>query len=218
MGHYAAAALALALTGIHVGLHFGWIGQRMGFLKKLPLWLRRGLAIALSLAVLVFGGLQLTSTSFVSWLSNTGVVFGASQSMPSGASAFSGASGNSGEQTATETDASMQGVAAADTSSADTTVAASDATTADASQTAADSAEITRTGGKGPGNGQMGGHGEGGGESVSVVSVLGSFLSILFAFAVAAGWTDALLKSRKRKRLLQQALHEKLEAPANVAR
>lgn len=81
MGHYAVSALALALTGVHVGLHFGWISQRMKFLQKLPGALRRGLAVALAVAVLAFGGYQVFATSFTRWVSS---LFTAVQSMPQG--------------------------------------------------------------------------------------------------------------------------------------
>lgn len=67
--HYAGAAVALALVGLHVGLHWGWIrgalrrwGRPLGVLGK-PLG-------ALCLAVLLgLGMYSLSVTSYVRWLS-----------------------------------------------------------------------------------------------------------------------------------------------------
>ncbi len=72
--HYGASALALALTGVHLGLHMGWIGQRMPFLKKLPSLLRRALAVVLSVAVLMVGAYSVTNTAFLNWIANLGMI------------------------------------------------------------------------------------------------------------------------------------------------
>jgi hypothetical protein len=70
--HYAVSALALALAGVHLGLHAGWIGRRLGVLKRLPAVLRRTLAVVLSVAVLAFGVAQIVSTSFLTWIGGLG--------------------------------------------------------------------------------------------------------------------------------------------------
>ncbi|MCE5344304.1 MAG: DUF4405 domain-containing protein, partial [Eubacteriales bacterium] len=71
--HYGISAFALVLTGIHTGLHMGWIRQRMGFLRKFPAALRQTLAVVLSVAVLAFGAYSVTSTAFLNWIANLGV-------------------------------------------------------------------------------------------------------------------------------------------------
>lgn len=182
MGHYAAAALALVFTGLHIGLHVGWIGQRMKFLKRLPLVLRRVLAVTLSIAVLAFGGLQLTSTSFLSWLGNIGAVFGAAQSIPEGGSAQHGLS--SSTSASTDDDSGTALLLQSDETSAETGTEAGD-TTRDSS-------------GMGP---ARGGHDEGGAASSSnVASVLLGFMSLMLSFATLTAWADAALRTVRRKR------------------
>lgn len=207
MGHYAVAALALALTGVHVGFHMGWIGQRMAFLKKLPKLARRGLAIVLTLAVLVFGGMQLTSTSFVQWLGNIGVVFGATQDMPVGfieRNTVSESITTTTETVAVSTTDS-KGTVVLPTST-DNSVTHSDATSdISGSQTGSTTDVQGISNGQGARDGQ-GPHGSGGeGESTNIASVLLSFISILFSFAVITAWVDGGLKANKRRRLLKAA-------------
>ena len=208
MGHYAVAALALALTGIHVGLHMGWIGQRMGFLGKLPRLLRRGLALLLSVAVLVFGGMQLTSTSFVRWLGSLGVVFGASQDVATGfgnqgtfpeigSTTASGTTATAGTGTSSTTVQTVD-------SSAQSGTATDNTTLSDANPTAATDGGRSLGGGLMDGQGPHGSGGESSG-STSVGSVLLSFFSILLAFATVTAWTDGGLRALKRKRLLKAA-------------
>ncbi len=72
--HYGASALALALAGVHLGLHMGWIGQRMPFLKKIPSLLRRALAVVLSIAVLMLGAYSVTNTAFLNWIANLSMI------------------------------------------------------------------------------------------------------------------------------------------------
>ena len=219
MGHYAAAALALALTGVHIGLHIGWMGQRMPLLKKMPLLLRRVLAITLSLAVLVFGGIQLTSTSFISWLGNIGAVFGTVQAMPDGehsqpqtsdaASTTLTLSETSGTDTAAtvavSTDAGTGTVVLPTGNTAATDSAVTDATTTDT--VATDSAVDAHGQGDGRGAGSSS-HGEGGaGATGSVADVAGvvlSFMSLMLAFGVVTAWVDAGLSTLRRKRRLKK--------------
>ena len=235
MGHYAAAALALALSGVHLGLHMGWIGQRMAFLKQWPLLLRRGLAVVLSVAVLAFGGLQITSTSFLQWLGNIGVVFGATTGAPGGmeqpvagqtkAEVTSASSDLASEaaapsETAANTAADAQAAALSETAAntaADVQAAALSETAANTAadvQAATVSASVSG-GGFGPGNGGglrdgQGPHGggEGGAASGDVAGVVLSFAGILMAFAVVVAWLDALLKNRGRSRRLRRTVKE----------
>ena len=68
--HYFAAASALILAGIHLGLH--WKYLRSVLLSKLPLPQRAGkiLGSALLAVVLVFGAYSLTVSHFSTWLSS----------------------------------------------------------------------------------------------------------------------------------------------------
>ena len=192
-GHYAAAALALALTGVHIGLHLGVISQRMKWLNRLPVLLRRSLAVVLSVAVLVFGGLQLTSTNFTQWIGNLGAVFGAVQTGGNGGEHTppSGAAGNStaitGADTATVTDSATLTTALAETA------------------TVADSAQETGSGQRAR-DGQ-GEHGAGAGNSASIPGVWLSFTALMFAFATLTAWLDGSLAAHRRRKRLNHTLH-----------
>jgi len=209
LGHYAIAALALVLSGIHIGLHMGWIGQRMPFLKKLPLFVRRSLAIFLSLAVLVFGGMQLTSTSFVQWLGNVGVVFGATGEMPARFNAQNASSeSTSSSETVTVSTTESDGTVVLPTST-DTSVTLSSTSSESSGAVMSDTRSNKPSNGNGFRDGQAP-HGNGGeGESTSVASVLLSYLSILFSFAVVTGWADGGIKVIKHSRLLKAAESKK---------
>ena len=204
MGHYAASALALALTGVHVGLHIGSMRQRMSFLRKLPTWLRRGFAILLSVAVLVFGGIQLTSTSFLQWLGNIGVVFGAQQTLPEGF-VMQNTTIDSSDTTDSDdasTDAQEGTVVLPQTSDAATTTA----------DTTTDTATLTLAQHGGGAQDGRGPHGSGEGtSSTSVLDVIVSYLSILLAFSAVTAWADGILQSVKRKRRLTIAKGTPLE-------
>ena len=211
LGHYAAAALALVLTGVHVGLHMGWIGQRMPFLRRLPVLARRGLAVLLSVAVLAFGALQLTSTGFVGWLSNIGTVFGAQQVMLAGAGPTLP---QHSESSTLSTDASAGDSAAGQVSTADGTDTVVLPTDSSTSSDGAASADTAHSGGPAgsyaatDGKGQnRGGHGEGGGtgSATNVAGVLLGFMSILLACATVTAWVDGALHSLRRRRLLRAA-------------
>ncbi len=211
LGHYAAAALALVLTGVHVGLHMGWLGQRMPFLRRLPILARRGLAVLLSVAVLVFGGLQLTSTSFTGWLGSIGAVFGAQQSMPAGggptlpqsseSSSFltvALADGNAAVQVST-TDGTGTVVLPTDSSAS-----AVDTASTDMAGSSVQTGGYAATGSKGQGRG---GHDEGGGtgSAADMAGVLLGFMSILLACATVTAWVDGALHSLRRRRRLRAA-------------
>lgn len=169
-GHYAAAALALALTGVHVGLHWGWIRQRLPLVKKLPLMARRILAVTLSVAVLALGGIQLANTAFLQWIGNVGTIFSATQT----------ASDGNGEGWRGGTEAQT----AADTATDGTVTAAQEG----------------QQGHNGPGQGGGQGlhKQEGASGSQNVGSVLLQYLSLLFSFAVVTAWLDGFWNSRRR--------------------
>ena len=69
--HYAVSALALLLTGVHVGLHYEWIVKRTPA-RRLPILARRISAIVISVMILGFGVYQMTATSFLSWMGDLG--------------------------------------------------------------------------------------------------------------------------------------------------
>lgn len=80
-GHYAASALALALTGVHLGLHYDFVIKRTPA-RRLPLWLRRASAVVMSVIILGFGVYQMTATSFLIWMGDLGAVISVSQAPP----------------------------------------------------------------------------------------------------------------------------------------
>ena len=169
-GHYAAAALALVLTGVHVGLHWGWIRQRLPLGKKLPLMARRILAVTLSVAVLALGGVQLANTAFLQWLGNIGSIFGTTQTAGGGygngwrgGDGAEAATGFSGDGAATVTQGGRQG-----------------------------------HNGAGQGDGQGRHAREGATGSQDVGSVLLQYLSLLFSFAAVTAWVDGFWNSRRR--------------------
>lgn len=80
-GHFAVSALALALIGVHLGMHYEFFIGRI-HARKLPLLLRRIAAVAVSALILGFGAYELTATSFISWMDGLGVAIGASDVLP----------------------------------------------------------------------------------------------------------------------------------------
>ncbi|MEA4929190.1 MAG: DUF4405 domain-containing protein [Candidatus Limiplasma sp.] len=183
-GHYAAAALALALTGVHVGLHWGWIRQRLPLVKKLPLVARRILAVTLSVAVLALGGVQLANTAFLQWIGNVGSIFSTPQ-------AEGGGNGNGWRGGA--------GAQSTETIAADGTVT---------------EAQTGRQGhnGSGLGGGQGLHRQEGAAGSQDVGSVLLQYLSLLFSFAVVTAWLDGFWNNRRRSRARRLATGDAVTA------
>ncbi len=184
--HYAAAALALALAGVHLGLHFAWVGRQMGFLKKLPLVIRRMLAVILSVAVLAFGVVQIVSTSFYGWIRNY-IILAVAETFP-----------------AQESDGAD-----------DAAVSVTETHAGTASETESGHGNGKGQGlrdGLGPhGNG----NGNGGGEPVSVggaATTLLNFASILLAFALVTAWLDGGIWVIKRRRLLKACRRRNLAA------
>lgn len=192
LGHYAVGALALALTGIHAGLHFGWMKQRLLWRNKIPLVLRRVIAIVLSAAVLGFGAYQFTSTAYVNWISNLNVVvFAQSDTLSPGAAALPSDVNNTDETTKEAAD-----ITAADTNN----------------DTEAVTITANSRGNGGGGTGLRDGtgpHGSGNGQGAqanadSVVTVLLSFLSILLSFGVVAAWLNECSLKLKQRRMLRK--------------
>lgn len=66
--HYCASALALALGGVHIGLHWAFIKGMFKRAIKLPKVLGRAIGIILIAAILIYGGYSLASGSFSGWL------------------------------------------------------------------------------------------------------------------------------------------------------
>jgi len=192
-GHYAAAALALALTGVHIGLHVSCVSQRMKWLNRLPRLFRRSLAVLLSVAVLVFGGMQLTSTSFLEWIGNIGSIFGATQTV-----------GSIGERSLSAGAPSLENNSAASASTADASGTSN--VQADGSETAS---TVGASQGSSHGMGLMNGQGARGGESgnTSIPGIWLSFTALMFAFAVLSAWLDGGLAAFRRRKRLRSALH-----------
>ncbi len=175
--HYGVAALALMLTGVHIGLHIGWISQRMSIFKKLPVFLRRGLAVLLSAAVLAFGCYQFTTSSCLNWISNLGTVL-------SGNSMLSQQGGGKGENSSSASSLSLVETAEAETETG---------------------AQVN--GGIGPRDGSgPHGSGNGSGQFNNAAEIALRYLSILLAFAVVTAWADMGLKRLKRRRKHRQTI------------
>ena len=63
--HFFSAALALLLTGVHVGMHWTYLGNNIWKKLRIPDMLARVCIIA----VILFGCFSLTTTSYVRWIS-----------------------------------------------------------------------------------------------------------------------------------------------------
>lgn len=95
--HFFAAALALALTGIHLGLHAGMLQNAVW--KKLPKKPRTAVGAVLLAAALCFGTYSLRQTAYLSWLAQPAVILTAGEETPALASEHvpgSGAHGGKG--------------------------------------------------------------------------------------------------------------------------
>lgn len=66
--HYFASALALALVGIHIGLHWSFIRTTFAKILRLRRVVARPLGILCLAAILVYGGYSLVTSSFTGWL------------------------------------------------------------------------------------------------------------------------------------------------------
>lgn len=66
--HYFLASLTIILMGVHLGLHWTFIKQMVSRMNKLPLVIARPIGVLMCLAVVVYGGYNLTATNFVQWL------------------------------------------------------------------------------------------------------------------------------------------------------
>jgi hypothetical protein len=188
--HYAAAALALALAGVHLGLHMGRIGQRIGFLQKWPVALKRTLAVALSAGVVAVGSYAVASTSYLNWIGNLGTL-SSSGSFPTQENRDADADTDSDDDSDAVSDVAAA-IAAVETAESDATAATE-----------------TQSGG-GNGNGlhdglgpHGNGNGNGGGQAATgnLGEVLLNFLGIFLGFAAVTAWIDGWLKARKRRRL-----------------
>jgi len=66
--HFFAAALALVLVGIHVGLHWSFIRTMFARLFKVPRVVARPLVAAFLVAAVTFGAYSMVTSEFVGWL------------------------------------------------------------------------------------------------------------------------------------------------------
>ena len=69
LGHFFAAALALVLCGVHIGLHWSFLRSMFARVVKVPRVIARPLGIACLVAVVVYGGYSTVTSKFNSWLS-----------------------------------------------------------------------------------------------------------------------------------------------------
>lgn len=67
--HYFCAALALTLTGIHLGMHGAVIGHTLARkLKKIPAKVSAAVFVIISLVIVTFGAYSLKSSSYSRWI------------------------------------------------------------------------------------------------------------------------------------------------------
>jgi hypothetical protein len=66
--HYFASAVALAITGIHIGLNWGFIQCMFGKVVRLPKTVGKVMGTALLAAVLLFGIFGLIGSNYARWL------------------------------------------------------------------------------------------------------------------------------------------------------
>lgn len=67
--HYTSSAVALILTGIHIGLHFQFINSMFKKMLPLPQKAWRFLGIILTIIIFSYGCYSITATDFAKWLS-----------------------------------------------------------------------------------------------------------------------------------------------------
>jgi len=67
--HYFFSALALALVGVHIGLHWSFIRTTFAKILRLPRAVARPLGVACLTAVLAFGVYSMATSQFLHWLS-----------------------------------------------------------------------------------------------------------------------------------------------------
>ena len=97
--HFFAAALSLALTGIHLGLHAGMLQNAVWKKLPLPKKARTALGVVLLAAALCFGTYSLRQTAYLSWLKEPAVILTVGEETPALASEHvpgSGAHGGKG--------------------------------------------------------------------------------------------------------------------------
>lgn len=78
MGHYFAAAAAIILVGVHIGLHWSFIRNMSAKVLKLPRIVARPLGIICLAVILIYGGYSAATTSFPKWLASPLTTFGQS--------------------------------------------------------------------------------------------------------------------------------------------
>jgi len=197
MGHYAASALALVLLGIHLGLHYEFILGRTPA-RKLPLWLRRVTAVAMSAAILGFGAYEMTATSFLRWIGNLGSAIGAGSVLPEGDFGDRQLTeGMPGEFQPSEiTEGSQTGT----TAPADAQTALGDRGRVNGESAGPVGDGSWPAGSEGFGSPERGGDGI---DASAIGAVLLDFLSITLVTSVVTAWIEGIPRSRRQKWLLK---------------
>ena len=176
-GHYAVSALALALVGLHLGLHYEFVITHTPA-RRLPLGFRRVTAIVMSVLILALGVYEMTATSFLHWMGNLSAIIGAGETLPEG--------GNSEPEPLALTGDIEEGTH----------------TDGDETEVRGGRGKGARDGsGKGQGNGG----GNTAADPSALGEVLLGFLSITLAFSAVVAWIGGFLRVRKRKMLLRKA-------------
>ncbi|HEY8462729.1 MAG TPA: DUF4405 domain-containing protein [Bacillota bacterium] len=67
-GHFFAAAIAIILVGIHIGLHWSFIKNIFAKILKFPPAIAKPLGIICLALILIYGGYNITTSNFTRWL------------------------------------------------------------------------------------------------------------------------------------------------------
>ncbi len=190
--HYSASAYSLIIVGIHLGLHWCFVTGMFKRLIKLPAVLSKVLSLVLVLAIAVYGGYSVVTSSFAGWLT-----------LPFESLETQTVNGNSDyidpldSTRGVESDALIHG-------------SDDDAELLEEHESAELDSHIIEDGvegghGLGGGNGHGNGMGRSGEESAGTASVLLTYGSIIGLFTVLTYYIEKLLWRQSHKRRLLQA-------------
>lgn len=175
-GHFAVSALALVLIGIHLGLHYQSIRNRIAA-RKASLQLRRTAAAGLSLLILGIGIYEITATQFLDWMAKLGAVAGITEPSAANDPAKLYAAGQHDGQEIAQPDAALE-------------------------TQPRESGHGSGRGNGGSGKGLGNGSNDTQPDPAALADVFLGFLSITLTFAVLTAWIDGIQRiSQRNKRL-----------------
>ncbi len=220
--HYFASAMAIILTGVHLGLHADYI---LGKLIKKGATKIAKIAVSVVVALMVaFGGYSIATSSFVSFLAaplqTTSLTHG--EPMPSGDIALDGSSERPADLSELPEFSTENGTQPSSEDSS-TQPSSSDNNNAQPPQSDSSSAQPPQgddsgtfggDGGMGQGNGSGNGEGRGeGGGSTNAALLIAQYVSIITLFA-AATYGIVKLCGKQKKSVVDAELGETIEIEA----